>query len=79
MLPLVSVQVDYTAAFVESPIDKPPNYDKMSEAEKARVGVFVQMPRGFAQPGKVLSLKASFLQTWKLTLKLLVILEGETV
>ena len=59
ILPLVSMQVDYTAAFVTAPIDKPPNYDQMSDKEKARTGVFVRMPQGFAKPGMVLKLKKS--------------------
>ena len=59
IMPLISVQVDYTAAFVTAPIDKPPDYDQMSDAEKARTGVFVQMPKGFAIPGMVLRLKKS--------------------
>ena len=48
---LATKQIDYTAAFVHIDIDKPPNYDLMSESEKARQGVFVEMPHGFAQPG----------------------------
>ena len=59
ILPLVSMQVDYTAAFVTAPIDLPPNYDELSDLEKARVGVFVRMPQGFAKPGMVLKLKKS--------------------
>mgnify|MGYP002043585278 CR=1 FL=1 len=59
ILPLVTVQVDCTAAFVTAPIDKPPNYDQMNDEEKARTGVFVRMPQGFAKPGMVLKLKKS--------------------
>ena len=44
VLKLVTVQVDYTAAFVQDPIEDE---------------VFVQMPEGFRQPGKVLKLKKS--------------------
>lgn len=58
-LGLASKQVDYTAAFVHADIDLPPNYDEMSPDEKRRQGVFVQMPRGFAEPGKVLKLNKS--------------------
>lgn len=58
-LGLATRQVDYTAAFVHADIDKPPDYDRMSEAEKAKAGVYVDMPRGFAEPGKVLKLKKS--------------------
>ena len=58
-LDLASKQIDYTAAFVHADIDLPPGYDLMSEEEKARQGVFVEMPRGFSKPGKVLKLKKS--------------------
>ncbi|KAG7374494.1 reverse transcriptase RNA-dependent DNA polymerase [Nitzschia inconspicua] len=44
VLGLASQQVDYTAAFVHAPIEEE---------------VYVQMPRGFAEPGKVLKLKRS--------------------
>ena len=56
-LGLKTKQVDYTAAFVHAPIELPPNYSRMSAEEKARQGVFVEMPRGFRQDGKVLKLK----------------------
>ena len=41
------------------PLDLPPNFDQLSEEEKARTGAFVEMPRGFSEPGKVLKLKKS--------------------
>ena len=44
ILGLHSVQVDYVAAFVQSDID---------------TEVYVEMPRGFSEPGKVLKLKKS--------------------
>jgi Reverse transcriptase (RNA-dependent DNA polymerase) len=47
------------AAFVHAPIDKDPNWDSLTEEEKARSGVYVSMPRGFNQTGKVLKLKKS--------------------
>jgi hypothetical protein len=59
ILGLKTCQADYTAAFVQAPIDQPPEWDKMSEEEKAKSGVYVDMPRGFKQPGKVLKLKRS--------------------
>ena len=58
-LGLATKQVDYTAAFVHADIDKPPGCDLMSEAEKSRSGVYVEMPRGFQQPGHVLKLRKS--------------------
>ena len=59
ILGLSTKQVDYTAAFVHAPIDRDPNYDSLSPEEQKRQGVFLQMPRGFSQPGKVLRLKRS--------------------
>ena len=59
ILKLESKQIDCRAAFVHSDIDLPPNCDLLSEEEKSRVGVFVEMPRGFSQPGKVLKLRKS--------------------
>jgi Reverse transcriptase (RNA-dependent DNA polymerase) len=59
ILNLATKQVDYTAAFVHAPIDKPPNFDSLSSEEQAKTGVFVSMPRGFSQPNKVLRLKKS--------------------
>ena len=58
-LGLATQQVDYTAAFVHAEIDKPPNFDEMSPEEQRRQGVYVEMPRGFAQAGKVLKLRKS--------------------
>ena len=58
-LGLATSQADYTAAFVQSPIDRDPNWDNMSAEERRRSGVFVEMPRGFRVPGKVLKLKRS--------------------
>ena len=59
ILNLSTKQVDYTAAFVHADIDEPPNYNKMSAEEKAQTGVYIEMPRGFKRPGKVLKLKKS--------------------
>ena len=56
---LATKQVDYTAAFVHADIDLPPDYDKKSEEEKRRTGVFVEMARGFSEPGKAYKLKKS--------------------
>ena len=58
-LKLANRQVDYTAAFVHADIDKPPNFDEMSPEEQSKTGVYVQMPRGFEQPGMVLKLNKS--------------------
>jgi Reverse transcriptase (RNA-dependent DNA polymerase) len=59
ILNLSTKQVDYTAAFVHAPIDKSPLYDTMTDDEKEKSGVYVAMPRGFIQQGKVLRLKKS--------------------
>ena len=59
MFDLATKQVDYTCAFLHAPIDKDPNYDSLSEEQKKRSGVFVEMPRGFSKPGCVLKLKRS--------------------
>ena len=58
-LELATLQVDYTAAFVHAPIDRPPNWDEMTPEEQDRAGVYVGMPRGFGKPGKVYKLKKS--------------------
>ena len=52
-------QVDHIAAFVHADIDKPPNHSEMTPDEQARVGIFVEMPRGFAKPGYVCKLNKS--------------------
>ena len=59
ILNLQTKQVDYTAAFLHAPIDKDPNWDTMNAEERDQGGVYVQMPRGFSKPGKVLKLKRS--------------------
>lgn len=59
ILGLSTRQVDYTAAFVHAPIDKDPEWDNMTEEQRQRSGVYIEMPRGFSQPGKVLKLKRS--------------------
>jgi hypothetical protein len=61
LLTLATKQVDYTAAFVHAPIDKPPGYDEMTDLEKEQSGVYIEMPRGFAEEkeGKVLKLNKS--------------------
>ena len=56
-LSLATKQVDFTAAFVHADIDLPPGYENLTQEEKDRSGVYVEMPRGFAEPGKVLKLK----------------------
>ena len=59
ILNLATVQVDYTAAFLHAPIDRDPKWDSMTRQERERSGVYVEMPRGFGQDGKVLKLKRS--------------------
>ena len=56
VLNLATVQVDYTAAFLHAPIDRDPNWNSMTRQERERSGVYVEMPRGFGQDGKVLKL-----------------------
>ena len=58
-LGLATKQVDHTAAFVHADIGKPPNCSQMTPDEQTRVGVFVEMPRGFAKPGHVCKLNKS--------------------
>jgi hypothetical protein len=53
-------QVDYTAAFVHAPINKDPNWEKMTPEKQFRSGIYIQLPRGFTQPGKALKLKSLF-------------------
>jgi hypothetical protein len=59
LLGLSTRQVDYTAAFVHADIDKDPNWENMTEEERRRSGVYIDMPRGFAKHHKVLKLKKS--------------------
>jgi hypothetical protein len=65
ILGLATKQVDYTAAFIHAPTDRDPNWDTMTEQERARSGVYIEMPRGFSQPGKVLKLKRSLYGLWQ--------------
>jgi hypothetical protein len=59
LLQLSTKQVDYTAAFVHADIDRDPEWDTMTEAEREKSGVFMNMPKGFQRPGCVLKLKKS--------------------
>ena len=59
ILNLQTVQVDYTCAFVHADIDKPPGFEQMSPTDQAKAGVYISMPRGFSEPGKVLRLNKS--------------------
>ena len=58
-LELATRQVDCAAAFVHAPIDKPPNWNEMSDDEKDHAGVCVEMARGLQEPGEVHKLKKS--------------------
>jgi hypothetical protein len=49
-------QVDYMADFVQAPIDKDPNWDNLCGPDKNHTGLFLDMPGGFKQAGKVLKL-----------------------
>ena len=57
ILNLSTCQVDYTAAFVHSPIDRDPNWENMSQQEQDRSGIYLEMPQGFAEQRKVLKLQ----------------------
>jgi len=59
ILNLSTRQMDFTSAFVHAEIDKPPNFDQMTPQEQRHQGVFIEMPRGFPNPGKVLKLRKS--------------------
>ena len=59
VLGLATRQVDYTAAFVHAPIDRDPGWDDLTPEEQERQGVYIDMPRGFSKPGKVLKLRRS--------------------
>ena len=59
ILNLHTKQVDYTAAFVHAPIDQDPNWESLTDEEKTKSSVYLHMPWGFSQPGKVLKLKKS--------------------
>jgi hypothetical protein len=59
ILGLATTQVDYTAAFVHALIDKDPDWDTLTKEEQEKQGVFINMPRGFTETGKVLKLKRS--------------------
>jgi hypothetical protein len=59
LLGLQTKQVDYTAAFVHTDIDRDPNWKLTSELEREQSGVYIQIPKGFQTPGHVLKLKKS--------------------
>jgi Reverse transcriptase (RNA-dependent DNA polymerase) len=59
LLDLSTKQIDYTAAFVHAPIDRDPNWDNLTVEQQERSGVYITMPRGFTQDGKVLKQKKS--------------------
>ena len=44
---------------MHAPIDRDPNWDNMTDEERERSGVFLEMPRVFGTPGCVLKLKKS--------------------
>jgi hypothetical protein len=56
---LATLYVAYTAAFVHADIDKPPNWETMTELEKERSGVYIEMPCVFGEDGKGLKLNNS--------------------
>jgi hypothetical protein len=56
---MATLPVDYTAACVHEHINKTPNWESMAELEKEISGVYIEMPRGFGEDGKVLKMKKS--------------------
>jgi hypothetical protein len=56
---LATLQVEYIADFLHADIAIPSNWETMTELKKERSGVYIQMPRGFGEDGKVLRLKKS--------------------
>jgi hypothetical protein len=78
LLHLATKQVDYTAAFVHAPIDKPPGYDEMTDLEKEQSGVYIELPRVFAEEksGKVLKLNKSLYGLKQSPRKLVLFLKG---
>ena len=40
-------------------LKKPPNWDELTPLEQARWGIYLNIPQGFGQPGKVWKLKKS--------------------
>ena len=59
LLGLETKQVDFTAAFVHAAIDKDTKWDGMTKLEIERSSVFIEIPRGFQEGGKVLKLQRS--------------------
>ena len=55
-LELHSAQVDYVAAFVHAPIPLPDNYEELDDMGKKKARLYVEMPRGYQEEGKVLRL-----------------------
>ena len=54
ILNLSTCQVNYMAAFDHSPINHDPNWDNMSQQDRDRSGIYLEMPQGFDEAGKVL-------------------------
>jgi hypothetical protein len=59
LLDLKTMQVDYTADLLHANIVKEPNWDRMSETEREKSGVYVKMPKTFAKTGKFLRIRES--------------------
>jgi hypothetical protein len=49
-----TLQVEYTSAFTQAEIYKPPNWDSMTIKEKEIIGVYLEIHKRFKQQGKVL-------------------------
>jgi hypothetical protein len=59
LMGLSTRQVDYTAAFVHANINKDSNWENMTEDERSKSGIYIDMSCGFAKASKVLKLKKS--------------------
>jgi hypothetical protein len=57
LLGILTKQVNYTAAFIYVDINRDPNWDSMSWSQCKESGNYIQMPKGFQNPGHVLKAK----------------------
>jgi hypothetical protein len=69
--------VDHTAAFTQSDIDKPPNWESMTEKENQRSGVYLYLPKGFKATWEASQTQEITLQFETITRKLVSTPEGQ--